>query len=142
MKIRFKKKRIYPNLILGLFWMVLGIYKLIEDNDLRWPDYLYLIAGILFISYFFYDLIDQYLTIETGTIRKNILYGYPRRINLDEVNLIKKTAGGYTLQTESQKMKIKTDLIEGNSLTELKNVLESLNLRSDKTPFANNKNNA
>ena len=138
MKIRFKKKRIYPNLILGLFWTVLGIYKIIEGGNLRWPDYLYLIAGILFICYFFYDLVNQYLIIETGTIRKNILYGFPKKINLDEVNLIKKIAGGYILQTESQKMKIKTDLIEDNSLTELKNVLELLNLPSEKTPFANN----
>lgn len=138
MKIRFKKKRIYPNLILGLFWTVLGSYKIIEDDNLRWPDYLYLIAGILFICYFFYDLINQYLTIETGTIRRNIFYGYPQKINLDEVILIKKTAEGYTIQTESQKMKIKTDLIEDNSLAELKNVLELLHLPSERTPFANN----
>jgi hypothetical protein len=138
MKIRFKKKRIYPNLILGLFWTVLGIYKIIEHDNLRWPDYLYLIVGILWICYFFYDLVNQYLKIENGTIRRNILYGYPKRINLSEVNFIKKTAGVYTLQTESQKMKIKTDLIDDNSLAELKNVLELLNLPSEKTPFANN----
>ncbi len=138
MKIRFKKKRIYPNLILGLFWTVLGIYNIIEEDNLRWPDYLYLIIGFLFICHFFNDLINEYLTIETGTIRKNILYGYPKKLNLKEVNMIKKTSGGYTLHTESRKMKIKTDLIEDDSLTELKNVLELLNLPSDKTPFANN----
>ena len=138
MKIRFKKKRIYTNLILGLLWTGLGIYNVIEDDNLRWTDYLYLIIGILYILHFFYDLLNQYLTIETGTIHKNILYGNPKKLNLDEVNFIKKTAGGYTLKTETQKMKIKTELIEENSLAELKDILEKLNLPSEKTPFANN----
>ncbi|CAM4088658.1 hypothetical protein [Gillisia limnaea] len=137
MTIRFKKKTLFGNLILGLLWTGIGIYNLITDDNLRWSDYIFLGLGILYITHYLYDLINQYLKVETGTIRKNILYGYGKKINLDEINLIKKKGNDYILITESQKLKIKTDLIEETSLSRLKNILKKLNLPSEKTPFAN-----
>jgi uncharacterized membrane protein YphA (DoxX/SURF4 family) len=38
MKIRFKKKRLYINLILGLVWTGHGVFSLLEDESLRWTD--------------------------------------------------------------------------------------------------------
>lgn len=138
MKIKFKKKRLYINLILGLVWLSLGILNLTEDDKIRWTDYGYLVAGILYIGHYLYDLTNQYLTIENGTIRKNGLYGFGKRINLDEINWIKKFAGDYTLKTEQRELKINTELIDKDSLTELNKVLAELNLPPEKTPFANN----
>jgi len=137
MKIRFKKKRLYMSAILGIFWTGLGIFNLIEDENLRWSDYIYLLVGILYIGHFIFDYMNQYLIVESGTIRKNPLYGYRKKINLNEINLIKKFAGDYTLNTNTQKLKINTELIEQKSLDELNNILQKLNLPPDKTPFAN-----
>jgi len=137
MKIRFKKKRLYLSAMLGIFWTGLGVFNVIEDENLRWMDYVYLIVGILYIGHYVFDFMNQYLTIESGTIRKNPLYGFGKKINLNEINLIKKFAGDYTIKTETQKLKINTELIEENSLAELNEILRKLNLPSDKTPFAN-----
>jgi hypothetical protein len=137
MKRKFKKKRLYINLILGIVWLALGILNLNEDDKIRWTDYGYLVAGILYIGHYLYDLTNQYLTIENGTIRKNALYGFRKDINLNEVNWIKKFAGDYTLKTEKKELKINTELIDKDSLTELNKILAELNLPPEKTPFAN-----
>lgn len=125
------------NLFLGLVWTGLGVFSLFEEENLRWLDYGYLVIGVLYIGHYLYDLMNQYLTIENGTIRKNRLYGFGSKINLNEINWIKKFAGDYTLKTESKKLKINTGLIEEKSLNELNKILEKLDLPSEKTPFAN-----
>jgi hypothetical protein len=137
MKIKFKKKRLYSNLILGIVWVIIGFLKLYYDDKLRWTDYGYLVIGILYIGHYLYDKTNQYLTIENGIIWKNGLYGFGKKINLNEINWIKKFAGDYTLKTETKELKINTELIEEKSLTELNKILEKLNLPSEKTPFAN-----
>jgi hypothetical protein len=38
MKIRFKKNRLYINLILGLVWTGLGVFSLLEDESLTTPE--------------------------------------------------------------------------------------------------------
>ena len=126
------------NLILGLVWIVLGTLSIVTDDEIRWTDYGYLVIGILYIGHYLSDLTNQYLTIENGTIRKNGLYGYWKKINLNEINWIKKFAGDYTLKTEQKELKINTELIDKDALSELNKILTELNLPSEKTPFANN----
>ena len=137
MKIKFKKKRLIANLILGIIWTALGIFNILGDDDLRWLDYGYLVIGILYIGHFLYDWTNQYLTIENGTIQKNKLYGFRRKISLSEIIWIKKFAGDYTLKTDEKELKIHTELIDKDSLVELNKVLEELNMPPEKTPFAN-----
>ena len=138
MKIKFKKKRLIVNLVLGVIWIALGTLSIVTDDKIRWTDYGYLVIGVLYVGYYFYNLTNQYLTIENGTIRKNGLYGFRKHINLNEVNWIKKFAGDYTLKTEQKELKINTELIDKDSLTELNKILAKLNLPPEKTPFANN----
>ena len=138
MKIRFKKKRLYINIILGLVWTILGISRLLEDKELGWLDYGYLVIGVLYTGHFLFDLTNQYLIIENGTIRKNVLYGFGKKLNLSEIHWIKNFSGDYTLKTETKELKINTTLIEEESLIELNEILRKLNLPSEKTPFTNN----
>lgn len=137
MKIRFKKKKLYPNLIIGIVWIGLGISSLLRSH-LGWS---FTVIGILYIGHFLFDLTNQYLTIENGIIRKNGLHGFGKEINLNEIASIKKFAGDYILKTESKELKINTDLIEEKSLAELDRILGNLNLPLDKTPFAKTVNN-
>lgn len=135
MKIKFKKKRLHLNLILGVTWLILGTFSLATDDKIRWTYYVYLVIGILYVTSFFYNLTNQYLTVEKGTIRKNGLYGFGKKINLNEINWIKKFAGDYTLKTEQRELKINTELIDKDSLTALNNILAELDLPPEKTPF-------
>jgi hypothetical protein len=132
MKIRFKKKRLYINLILGLVWTGLGVFSLVEDESLRWTDYGYLIVGILYLGHYLYDLNNQYLTIENGSIRKNVLYGFGKKINVNEINRIEKYAGDYIIRTLEKELKINTGLIEEKSLEEFNEILKKLNLPEGK----------
>lgn len=93
MKIRFKKKRLYTNLIFGIFWLVLGILGLVASDEIPRAYYGSLVVGVLYIGHYIYDLTNQYLTIENGTIRKNGLYGFGKSINLNEITWIKKFDG-------------------------------------------------
>lgn len=136
MKIKFKKNRLYGNLILGVIWFGIGMLNIYEGDHSRWSFYVYLILGLLYIGHFLTDITYQYLTIENGTIRKNWLYGFGKKISLNDINSIKKDNRDYALITDTNKMKIKTKLIEENSLTELNRLLGQLNLPSEKTPFA------
>lgn len=138
MKIRFKKKRLRVNLILGIVWIGLGTLSIVIDDEIRWTDYGYLVIGMLYIGHYLYDLTNQYLTIENGTIRKNGLYGLGKKLNLDEINWIKKFGEDYTLKTKKKDLKINTELIDKDSLNELNKILAGLKLPPEKTPFANN----
>ena len=128
MKIRYKKKRLYTNLILGIIWTVFGVFVLLEDDKRRWSEYGYLVFGIIYIGIYIYDITNQYLTIENGMIKKNFIFG--KRLNLNEVIAIKKFAGDYTLITENQKLKINTVFIDKKSLAELNEILGRLKLQS------------
>ena len=125
MKIRFTKKRLKHYLIFGIIWLVLGITAVIFNSDNVF-NYGYLIIGILYFGTYLFENNKQYLTIENGIISKNHLI--PQKINLNEIKQIKKFAGDYILKTDSTELRINTELIEENSLAELNNVLEKLNL--------------
>ena len=132
MKIRFKKKRLYINLILGLLWIGIVVFSLLEDASLRWTDYGYLVAGIVYLGHYLYDINNQYLTIENGSIRKNVLYGFGKKINVNEINRIEKYAGDYIIRTLEKELKINTGLIEEKSLEEFNEILKKLNLPEGK----------
>lgn len=135
MKIKFKKRRIYGNLILGFVWVGIGVLNFFEDDNIRWSNTIYLVLGIVYVGHFLSDLRNQYLTVENGTIRKNILYGFGKKINLNQVNSIEQASGKYTLITKTNKLKINIELIEEKSLIELKKILENLNVPMERTPF-------
>ena len=127
MNIRFKKKRFRYYLIFGILWLVLGTSAVIFDLNNPF-SYGYLLLGILYVGTYLFENKKQYLTIENGIISKNHLI--PKKINLNEIKLIKKFAGDYILKTDSTELKINTDLIEEKSLEELNTVLENLNLET------------
>ena len=132
MKIRFKKKRLYINLILGLLWIGIVVFSLLEDESLRWTDYGYLVAGIVYLGHYLYDINNQYLTIENGSIRKNVLYGFGKKINVNEINRIEKYGVDYIIRTLEKELKINTGLIEEKSLEEFNEILKKLNLPEGK----------
>lgn len=80
--------------------------------------------GILYVGTYFFENKKQYLTIENGIISKNHLL--PKKINLNEIKQIKKFAEDYILKTDSTELRINTELIEENSLTELNTLLDNL----------------
>lgn len=126
MKIRYKKKRNTFYLIMMAFWGALIISSFVFGDFDGWTDYTVVVLGVMYIAIYSSDYINQYLTIEEGTIRNNSLF--PKKIFLSEIKVFKKFGGEYILQTDSKELRIDTNLIEVVSLAELDKVLADLNL--------------
>ena len=138
LKIRFKKKRLYANLIIGVIWLVFAVIILFTEfteEENHWMIYVYPIIGFLYLGQYWYDSTFQYLIIDDNTIQRNIFYGTNRKIALKDITWIKKFAGDYILKSDQKDMHIDLRLIDESSLDELNKVVANLNLPADKTPF-------
>jgi hypothetical protein len=126
MKIPYNKKQLNINLILGIVWLINGIIQTYFDEKLRWYNFgWFILSGVYFIIYV-NQKTKNYLTIENGIIKEN--YPFGRKINLDEIKLIKHFAGDIILKTEKTELTINTLLIDEKSIPELKTELKKLNV--------------
>lgn len=123
MIIRFKRRYLRWNLVFGLFWLILGVIS-ISNNSENYLNYGYLIAAIFYLGNYILKSNNQYLTIDSETITLNNLF--PKKINLNDLILIKKSKKIYILKTEITELIIKTSLIEKNDLKDLKAVIKNL----------------
>ncbi len=114
------------NLILGLMqlvWFFIGIQAKDEDN---WTNYGMIVISVMYLIRYFYQRENKYLTIENGLIKENGPFG--KKIKLTDINQMEKYARDYFLKTEKTKLTINTQIIDPNSLAELKNELDKLNV--------------
>ena len=65
MKIKYSKKRLRTNLILGCAWTILSIAKLFFNEELKWSDYALFVLGLLYFGLYFYEINYQYITRRT-----------------------------------------------------------------------------
>ncbi|NQY31379.1 MAG: hypothetical protein HRT69_18175 [Flavobacteriaceae bacterium] len=126
MKLQFKKKILNVNLIFGIIWLIFGLLGVFTTDNPHWTSYGYLVISILYLTTYFYQKKNQYLTIENGLISQN--YPFGKKINLTEIKRIKKFAGDYILKTDKTELTINTQLIDEKSLTQLNTELDKLNL--------------
>ena len=139
MKIRYTKKRLRTNLIVGLFWLGLGIAYWLFDLIDFWLNYYPFVLAFLYLGLYLYERQFQYLTITEDQIKVNDLFG--KRINISKINRIKKYAGDYILITDRKELRIDLQIVDPDSLIDLNRILAKLNLPPEKTPFANNTHN-
>ena len=126
MRIVYKKRHMNINLIFGLIWLIYFFILSLTDDEKNWNDYGWLIISLAYLSTYFYQRQNKYLTIENGILRVNWPFG--KRVNLSEIKRIKKFAGDYILKTDKKELTINTQIIEPNSLAELDAELEKLNV--------------
>ena len=129
MKIFPKKRILYPNLFFGVLWLIYGVYRFISSNKFQWLSYGYIIISILYLLHFFYFVYKPILIVENNRIIYNDLFK-SKIFKLDEIVRIKKFAGDYTIFTETDKIKINTQVFEKESLEELNMILENLHLEN------------
>lgn len=133
-KIRYSKERLRRNLRMGKFFLILGIITILLSLVLEeWQGIPIQSIGVgqlgggilLFIVYYFENK-KQYLTLKNGELIKNTLF--PKKIKLTEVESIKEFAGDLKLMIDNREFVIDTQIIEPNSLVELKKELKNFNL--------------
>lgn len=133
MKIRFTKRRLYAPLIVGALWFVLGVTGFIIGENIYWFGYGYLMIAILYLGHFLYDQKHQYLIIKNGRIQKNMLFSFTNRIEIDEIEEVKRIRGNYILKSKKTNLKINPHLIKKESLENLIEFLSKLKVPSEKS---------
>jgi len=126
MKIGYKKRQMNINLIFGLIWLVWFFIGILTKDKPNWTDYGWIVISAMYLSVYFYQRQNKYLTIENGFIKDNSPFG--KKINLTDIKQIKKFAGDYIIKTEITELTINTQVIDPNSLAELNNELNKLNV--------------
>lgn len=132
-KIRYSKERLRSNLRMGIFFVTIGIILVLLSSIIKCKEISLasigigqILAGIpMFIIYYFENK-KQYLTLKNGELIKNTLF--PKKIKLKEVKSIREFAGDLKLITEKNEFIIDTQIVEPNSLLELKNELKNYSL--------------
>tara|TARA_B110000090_G_C13059862_1_gene322938 strand:- start:138 stop:548 length:411 start_codon:yes stop_codon:yes gene_type:complete len=134
-KIRYTKERLRSNSRMGIFFVSIGIILvMLSFITSEWKEISLASIGIgqigagivMFIIYYFENR-KQYLTLKNGELIKNSLF--PKKIKLAEIISIKEFAGDLKLITQNTEFIIDTQIVEPNSLEELKNELKNCNLK-------------
>ncbi|MDD7916049.1 hypothetical protein [Polaribacter ponticola] len=134
-KIRYSKERLRSNSRMGIFFVAIGIILVLLSFIIsEWKEISLASIGIgqigagifMFIIYYFENR-NQYLTLKNGELIKNTLF--PKKIKLAEIKSIKEFAGDLKLITQKTEFIIDTQIVEPNSLVELKNELKNYNLK-------------
>ena len=126
MKIGYKKRHLNVNLIFGLLWLLWFFIGVFGKEEPNWTDYGWIVISLMYLGMYFYQKNYNYLTIENGFIKQNWPFG--KKMNLNEIKGIKHFAGEYILKSELKKMKINIQLINEESLLELKTELKKLDV--------------
>jgi hypothetical protein len=134
-KIRYSKERLRSNLRMGIFFISIGIILVLlsfvigewKEISIQSVGVGQFGAGIFMLILYYFENRKQYLTVENGELTKNTLF--PKKIKLDQIKSIREFAGDLKLITDKNEFVIDTQIIEPNSLVELKNELNKYNLK-------------
>lgn len=122
-KILYTKKRLRRNLFLGLFWLTLGILSFIFVPG-QFFKYAYTGLAFLYLGGFLFENHYQHLTIHNNVITLHKLKS--KKIKLQEIKQVKNISGNIILESDTQKMKINSGLIEKESLAKLNSLLDKV----------------
>ena len=96
-----------------------------------WLDYGWLVLAAFYLVIYFYQRRRKYLVfIQNGALRIQGPFG--KKINLNEVQQIRKFAGDYILKTKVNLLTINTQIIDKASLSELNRELQKFDVEWQK----------
>ncbi|MGV4413450.1 hypothetical protein [Chryseobacterium sp. T1] len=126
MKVAYSKKRLYTNLILGIFWIVLSIAYYMSIKQFRWNAYLTLAGGLAYIILYILESRKNYFEITDNTLKINSIPA--KEIKLDDIKAVNYYAGDFTFITSDKKLKIVQNQINKDQLSEFQDFFKTLNL--------------
>ncbi|UPS92724.1 hypothetical protein [Bizionia sp. M204] len=129
--IKFKSKRLYFNLALGLFWIVSATVSIWESDKIYWLSYVTMLIGVIYIGMSLWEFNKQYLTLTPNIIKENSLFG--KKILLKDIIEVKKLFGDYILKTDQKELSINMSLVHDDSKAELNAFINSINVPEEET---------
>ena len=127
MNIKYNKKRLRFNFILGIIWLLITIAQVVWAKNNYWLIG-WLIIGLLNFSQMAYLYFTPYITIKEGLLIVNNFLN-ESSINLSESTHIKTFAGDYIINADGKKLTVDTQIIEPTSLTALNAELYKFNIK-------------
>ncbi|MDX1463179.1 MAG: hypothetical protein R3359_08990 [Marinirhabdus sp.] len=103
MKFKYPKRKKTFNLIIGLLWIGLGVFGILED-DARKFEYIGLGLGVIYFGLALYMQVASYVSIDEAQIVKHNLV--PIKFPLSEITRIKVLGNAITIEKNDKKMKI------------------------------------
>ena len=130
MKFKYKKKKLVTNLVFGILWVVFSAGSIYLNETPNWINGANLGVALTFLLTYLYQINFQYISIKNGVIKETSLFGTSVRLN--EITSIKKFAGDYVIKSKEKEIYINTELIDPDSLLELKKFINGLELKDVK----------
>lgn len=132
MKIRYSRKRLYSNLLLGSLFGLFSFLKIIEGSA-NYFNYFQLVLGMVIVGSYFFERYYHYICFENGMLTKNSLRS--NTIKIKDVVKIRSFPGKIKLFTSEKKLVINTGVIDEDSKKDLYLILGSLELGPEENPF-------
>lgn len=113
------------NLISSILWGIFavnGIWK----GEMNTFEYLAPFCSIAYLLYFLFEKKQYYLTIKNGVLQTGKLL--KQKIKLSEIERIIENKNKIILKNKKSELTIETEIIDSESLSEVKNELKKLNI--------------
>lgn len=126
MTIYYPKQRLKYKLLYGIVSIIIGSSAFIIGSE---PIFIYpwLILGLLEIGTWFYEHKYHYLQINNNILTKNSLF--PKSIDLTQLKAMRNYKGSFVLESEDQNIRIHKGLVAPQSLNELTDILNEIQLQ-------------
>ncbi len=128
MKFYLKNQFTFWQLGLGLFWLIYSVYGLANKFNHVWIYYVFLAISIFYLLRFLDETVNGYVSIKDGKIRVSD-FPLSKSIPINQITEIHKFAGDYVLKSPNKNLTINTQNLKPNSLKELNEALDKLNLK-------------
>lgn len=130
MKIAYSKKRLYTNLILGIFWITLSIVYYMTIHQFRWNAYFTLILGLVYIALYISESRKNYIEINNDSLKIN---SFPaKEIKLKDIKSLNYYAGYFIFITSDKTLRIVQSQINKEQMAEFQSFFNTLNLNLKK----------
>lgn len=111
MKFKYPKRKKTLNLIIGLLWIGLGVFAILEDEAKNY-EYIWLVLGLFYFGLALYMQVASYVSVDKQKIVKHNLV--PIAIQFSEITQLKEFGGTITITSEGKTMKIYKNNIQKN----------------------------
>lgn len=126
MKIPFKQRSTNLYLLMGILWMVVFVSNIWTKEKWRWLDVGFMMISLAYFGCYLYQKRYHYVSIDNGMVVVSGPLG--KKMHVTEIQRIKKFAGEYILKSDQRELRINTQLIPSEAVTDLETELEKLGL--------------
>lgn len=126
MIIKYKKRPLNVNLIIGVAWLIFSLAFYFISPENKWMPIGYAGIGIAFLLLYFHMKHWQYGLITTNFVKLN--NAFKKQLPLSEVVEIKEFAGDIIFKSVTRDVTFDTKIIEEKSLVEFRALIEDIKM--------------